>query len=201
MVTANQYYEEIYSQPYWFVLHAPIGFGRPNQVYFFEKQLRALKVEFCFPCMEVLVGTGKTVLKPLFTDYAFIRCVWTPELESKIIGALNRPLEILKEELSMSENTKANAKRYRYNYPVRISAEEVKQVLETTAALEKDIDKQYELLDAFVIGDDVRYVKGALKGFIGKVVDTVSLTRVVVEMVILGRQVQLPTDSSSLERL
>jgi transcription antitermination factor NusG len=79
--------------------------------------------------------------------------------------------------------------------------EELQRIQEIAVRLEDDIPLQHELLEALKAEDLVRFVKGVYKGFTGRVIRSITINKVLVEMSMLGRQVQIPTDVSSIERV
>jgi transcription antitermination factor NusG len=192
------------SEAHWYILYAPMGFGKPRHLYQLEAALRRIGIQFAYPCIEIEIAkNGTKTLKPLFADYAFIKCKWEPSLESVITEASMKPVKILKKEVVLQDkksNSKNSSRNIHYE-PVPVSEEELQRIQEIAVRLEDDIPLQHELLEALKAEDLVRFVKGVYKGFTGRVIRSITINKVLVEMSMLGRQVQIPTDVSSIERV
>lgn len=180
----------------WYVLFAPNGFGKYVVLYRLEKKLEEMGIELSYPCIEI-DDAGKKSIKPVFGEYAFIKCNWEPKIEAIIRDILGKPIWILTKEKEVVVGNKKVSTRV----PASITQEDMDRIYATTTHMEQDVDYCQEVLTSLKVNDEVRFVRGVLKDFCGRIVRMLSASSMVVEVKILGRLTETVVQSNYLEKV
>lgn len=170
----------------WFVLWAPTGFGMTTRILEVENICKNFDsdAQVWYPMFPTVVN-GKTRMRPFYSGYAFVRCLWKPRMEMKISEDVPIFTTFLKDIDT--------------NRPVYIVDEKMKMVEEAVSRMLQVPD--FLLHGQYEVGMPVRVLKKPFFGLIGKIDRVDAVDAVVVELDMFGRSVPVTVDAHELERL
>lgn len=176
------------TKQFWYLLWAPAGLGGTTarlvelQAVIHEHDKDAI---VWYPIRPETIN-GRTYMKALYAGYIFVKCLWNSMMEDTLAERVPAYLTFLKDSESKEPLIVADG-----------DIAEVEKVLE-------EILKQPETFlqrSGLKIGDDVKILKKAFFGQIGKILSILPKQKVAVELEMFGRSVPVSFDPRDLQAL
>lgn len=174
------------TNPLWYVLWAPLGFGVTTRIGEVEDICRQydLEAKVWYPLYPVVVN-GKTRMRPFYAGYMFVHCKWHNMIEKTLGDEFPVYSKFLKDIDT--------------NEPVFIPEETMDEVNKAVAEMLKQ--PEFILNEYYEVGTLVRVLRKPFFGLIGKVENFQDINNVVVELDMFGRNVPVTVDVHDLERV